>query len=278
MSSDFLDKDIVYVSSNDRYSGNSNDFVINLTDRIKSPNDYDTLTLLNFTCPKSYYLFNNINNKFYVNENGNISTITITNGNYDFTSLANELNTKLAGCLWTYAVSTNIVTGKFTFSVTNNGGIQPIFDFSGNSPYRIIGFDKAIYPFVTNSLTSVNIVNLQLTNTIKICCSIISKGTLATIIPNISDFSTITYSEQNPNFSSHGILTSNLGSVRIWLLDAISGNPLDLNGLDWFFSFAIYKKNNYYKHMIEDMQMQAKIADLNEKLRLLEESRLKNDQ
>ena len=271
MSADFLDKDIVYVSSSDRISGTSNDFIINLCDRIKTPNNYDTVSLINFSCPKSYYLFNSLNNRFIVIENGNQTVITIPIGNYDFYTLTNELNTLLSACVYTYQVTNSQLTGKFLFTVSNNNNIQPSIDFNtANSAYKILGFDKLLYTFAGNTLSSANIVNLQLTNTVRLCANFIYRGTLATIIPNIADFSMINYNEYNPNFTSHSITNTSLGNVRFWLLDGITNNPLNLNGLDWFCTFAIYKKNSYYEHMIEDTKMQAEIADITMRLSMLD--------
>ena len=66
MSSDFLTKDIVYISSADWTSGATSDFTIDISGYVRTPNDYDYATLLNFSCPKSYYLINDRNNTLHL--------------------------------------------------------------------------------------------------------------------------------------------------------------------------------------------------------------------
>jgi hypothetical protein len=281
MSSDFLDKDIVYVSSANRDSGDSDDFTINLTTQIRTPNDYDTVSLLNFSCPKSYYLINSLNNTFTVNENGNITTITITPGNYTLIGpldvFSTVLTNALSSCLWDYAITTNTSTGKYEFDVTGNGGIQPIFNFSGNSPYQILGFEKTSYTFTANSLTSVNIVNFQLVNNIKLCCNFVDKGILSIIVPNTSDFSNISYAEYNANFASHRLTTNSLGNAKFWIVEGNTGNPIDLNGLNFSFTFVIYKKNSYYQHMLEDRKLELQLMEVQQKLLDLDMRKNKKD-
>jgi hypothetical protein len=252
MSADFLEKDIVYVSSASPkvVSGTTNDFIIDLTDQIKFPNNYDTACLLKASIPKSYYLFNSTNNVFTVTESKTTTTITIPVGNYGISSLVTTLKSLLTACTWSYSTSTySTSTGKITFSVTGNGGVQPIFDFSGStSPYLILGFEQSPYTFSGSSLTSPNVVNLQLTNTILLMADIVDRsGLFNVIVPNNSDFTTINYIEQNPTFTSRNLIKLNVQNVHFKLLDGNTGNALDLNGLDINFVFAIYKSNNYFK-------------------------------
>ena len=191
MSTDFLEKDVVYISSSNRLNGTSNDFNIDLSDQIKSPNNYDTVTLLSASIHKSYYLINSSNNLFNVIENTNTTSITLPNGNYSVSSLVNQLNTSWTVCSWTYTVSINISTGKLTFSVKNNTA-QPSFDLTVSNLGLVIGFDLEVYAFTNNVLTSVNVVNFQLTNTIELMSDIVEKSTLSVIIPDNTDFSVIT--------------------------------------------------------------------------------------
>ena len=94
MASDFLSKDVVYVNSRSRLSGNSNNFSIDLTGQIRTPNNYDTATLLSFYCPQSYYLIDSSNNSFNVNEFGTITVIDLPIGNYNINSLVVQLNAR----------------------------------------------------------------------------------------------------------------------------------------------------------------------------------------
>lgn len=257
MSSDFLEKDIVYVNSANRSSGSTHDFYIDLSQQIKPNIDYDTVTVLNFACPKSYYLITSLNNTFTVTEGAFNTTITIPNGNYSFSTMASELTTLLQSCHWTYTVTTLSSTGTYLFSVSGNTG-QPIFNFSGSSPYAIIGFDQTSYTFSANKLTSPNIVQFQLTSTIQLMSDVVNKNVFATIVPNDPDFSTITYNEYAPAYTSQDLLPGyKVTSARFYLLDGNTGAPLDLNGINFSFTFAIYKKNIYFSKQLENLKIDA---------------------
>jgi hypothetical protein len=270
MSSEFLSKDLVYVNSNNRSQGNSHDFIIDLSQQIKPNNDYDSICLLNFTCPKSYYLIDELNNRFTVLEGLNSTLITIPSGNYDFLTLRATMQTLLQVCNFTYAVSANQVSGKYEFSVSNNAS-QPYFIFTNDSPNKTIGFEIDTYQFSANALTAPNIVNFQRTNTIELCSDIVKKSIFASIIQNSPDFSNITYTEFNASLSSQSLIKNNVNAVRFYLLDGNTGKPLLLNGLNFSFTFCIYKKNNYYEHMLQDAKTQATIDAIETEIRNLED-------
>lgn len=278
MSADFLQKDVVYVNSGKRINPletNSNNFSIDLSQQITKGNDYDTVSLLNFSCPKSYYIFNSVNNVFAVSENGVSSTITIPVGNYDVDTLATQLVTLFTASLsYTYTVTVSNTTGKYSFNVSNNVGVQPIFDFDVNySAYKVLGFNKTSYQFAGDILVSPNIVNLQISNTIQLCCNFVERSVLSIIIPNTGDFSSIDYVEYNPNFTSHRLIITELTNATFSLLDGNTGYYIDLNGLDYSFAFVIYKKNSYYQNMIEDRKLELMIKDLEEQVNDLEKQR-----
>lgn len=270
MSSEFLSKDLVYVNSSFRTQGNSHDFIIDLSQQISPNNDFDSICLLNFTCPKSYYLIDEQNDTFTVTEGIINTVITVPSGNYDFISLRAVLQTLLQACTFTYAVVANQVSGKYQFTVSNNTS-QPIFTFTTDSPHKVIGFDIGTYNFSADTLTGPNIVNFQRTNTIELCSDIVKKSIFASIIQNSPDFSNITYTEFNASLSSQSLIKNNVNSVRFYLLDGNTGKPLLLNGLNFSFTFCIYKKNNYYEHMLQDAKTQATIDAIETEIRQLED-------
>jgi len=263
MSSEFLEKDLVYVSSSNRLSGSSNDFTIDLSDQIR-PIDYDSITLLNFSCPKSYYLINSYNNTFTVLESKTTTTITVPVGNYILSNLTSALTTALTACSFTYAVAIDKRIGKYTFTVSGNLS-QPTFTFDDGLAY-VLGFEETSYTFASNILTSINVVNLQLTNTIELMSDVVRNSVLSVVIPAISDFSVINYNEPNPSFASKELVRSNIKSGRFYLIDGNTGTPLDLNGLNFNFTFAIYKKNTYYNKMLEDKKLELYLQSLKDSI------------
>lgn len=272
MASDFLSGDVVYVNSNQRISGTTTDFTIDLSQQIKTPNRYDRATLLSFNCPKSYYLINEFNNTFTLNENGQETEIVIPTGNYTFDSLTTELNTLFdttPGILWNYTVSNSFRTGKFLFTVTGNFA-QPSFTFADEavtrphlrstfttaSPCYIMGFTPGTFSFTNNSLTSPNVVKLQLLQSLILMANFVKGSRLSVIVPDMSDFGLITYVEQNPAFTAQELTNSQFQQCSFQLLDGDNGGLVNLNGLTFEFVFAIYQRNSYYEKMLRDKQLQ----------------------
>jgi hypothetical protein len=91
------------------------------------------------------------------------------------------------------------------------------------------------------------------------------------IIPNTQNFSYINYTEHNVQFASHTLSQNKINSANFRLLDAETGRPINLNGLDINFTFAIYKKNDYYDHMLRDRQAEIYIKTLEDELKKLDE-------
>jgi hypothetical protein len=266
MSSNFLTKDLIYVNSRNRVAGSSNDFIIDLSKQIPSfNNNYDSISLLSFYCSKSYYLFNSNNNTFILIENGISKTVTIPIGNYNISTLVIQIIVSLNSVAsYVYNATFSFLNGKLTFTVTGNGGIQPIFNFtSDNRCEEILGFDIDNYSFAGNSLMGAYIVNLQLTNTIQLLSNLVNNDILSIIIPNSSDFSNIQYNEQSPEFASRKLISNKLNSCHFWLLDE-AGDNLDLNGIEFSFSFAIFKSNSYYIDRLVNNKIDNYIKNIND--------------
>ena len=268
---DHFDKDVVYINSYDRLSGTSSSFTADVSQQVKPVNDYDSIVLLNASIPKSYYLVNNYSNTFQISESGYPTrTITLVNGNYSLTALRSALNTLIAaaGLQFTYVFSISQITGKSTFTSSGTGCA---LIFGTNSPWRILGFNKATYdiPLVGSAytVTSPNVVNLQLTNTIDIMSNVVDKGILSSVIPSQSDFGAILFIERNDGLVSKPIISRQFNSIQIYLLDGITGQPIDLNGLDVQMTLGLYKKNNYFKTMLEDHKLQLLQDDYEQRAR-----------
>lgn len=236
-----------------------------MSNYIRSPNNYDTATLLNFSCPKSYYLIDSQNNTFTLTEDKKSYDIVLTSGNYDVNTLKTEIQTKLNGHGYNYVVAYNRSTNKYTITVSGNA-TQPYIDFRNSNTYLIMGFEAQLYQFAANTLTSPNVCYLQSSTSLLLCCDFVVNNVLSQIVPNTQDLSIISYEENNPAFTSHDLSRTNIIDGRFYLLDAKTQSPIDLNGIDFEFSFAIYKKNTFYHNMMIDQQLQLQIQDLQKKL------------
>jgi len=265
----YLSADIIYVNSANRNSGTASDFIYDVSQYLRVPNRYNRCTLLKFACSKSYYLITSANNSFIVNENGVLHTITIPTANYTFSSLTTTLSALfVASCSYTYAINDNSDTGRFEFTVSGNGAVQPIFDFTTSaSPFEIMGFDYDTYTFVANYLESANIINFQKTEAIELCTDFVDRNVLSIIIPtNTIDFGTIDYDEKNPQFASRKLSNNNFTAGRFYLIDGNTGLPMNMNGINCRFVFVMYEENNYYAHMLEDKKLELTMQSLREEI------------
>ena len=242
--SDFLAKDYIYINSKDRITWTAADFYINVGDQIQTPNKYDNVVLLSASIPKSYYLINTINNTFQIAESTSTKTITIPVGNYSFSQMTSQLNTLMttSGLSYTYVWVANAQTGKFL--MTQSTGLLPSsLIFSSSSCYSVLGFNVGTSSLAgvvgSYTINSSNVVNFQLTNNIKIMSDIVDQSLLSVVIPDESDFSTILYQEVAPNYASKNFIANNTHLFHFWLLDGISGRPLDFNGIDVQFALTV---------------------------------------
>lgn len=244
------DGQIFYVSSADRISGTTSNFLYKFD--IDTESRYDTISILAASIPKSYYLIASYNNEFVLSENGTNVNITIPSGNYTLTAWKNiivsSLNTNSPHG-FTYAVTlpsvTSTNTGKLTFTVSGNGDIQPIFIFSEHL-YEQFGFDSGTYQFTANMLVSTNVVNLQLIGALFIhsdVCNNKHDSVLQEIYSNNSDYANITYQSTAVIPYSKKLAIKGINTYRFYLTDSY-GNEIDLNGLNWNFTILFYKKNN----------------------------------
>lgn len=208
---------------------------------IETTTNYDRIVLLGAVIPKSWYLVPSNNNTFTLNENGNLFTVTVTRGNYSLLSLATELQTALnnAGA-WTYTVSAGLSTGHLTFTVSGNGGIQPILSFD-ELWARILGFEgSTTATFSANSLESTTVCVLQKTLTVILKSSLVADdGILGQLFSGVQDLSIISYTCPSPYLYARK-LTSVSKIMNITLLDAITETELDLNGGNFQFQVGFF--------------------------------------
>lgn len=100
--------------------------------------DIAAIKVLEVEIPFAWYVFNSTNNVFFLVENGTAVTVgvpvTIPAGNYNATTLSAALAAALTAAspgLFTYTVTYNSGTGKFTFS-NNDPGVSALFWFSNS--------------------------------------------------------------------------------------------------------------------------------------------------
>lgn len=190
------------------------------------------------------------NSSLTVNENGTIRTMVFPKGTYNIRSLRTYFLARAVIDLgWTYAMTIPDAqagpdTSKYTWTVSGNGGVQPIF--STTDPYLAdhLGIDENVNnAFVADSFTSTNVVIFQSVDFIWIFSSIVKNktGLLQEVYVSNNAFnSTITFSPSNIESAAKRLTTTRNNIYRFTLLDSRS-NRIDLNGGTWSMILCIFK-------------------------------------
>jgi hypothetical protein len=251
---------IVYVNSLDRVSGTTSNFTFN----INFPQDirYNKVVVLDALIPKSYYLIANGYNTFQLKEGASTVTVTMPVGNYTyaaFKSITAQVLTSTSPNGWVYTCTsgnpnTSPDTGKFTWSVAGNGGVQPAFIFAKNM-YENFGFDSnSTNTFVGNSLTCTNIPKLQVEDRLFIGSNlIIGSSNQVAILQEVNaapspSFSSITYQCTCPEYYAKYINNTASSTFSFVLMDE-HGQNIDLNGLPCAFTLMFYQENDIWSKL-----------------------------
>jgi len=196
---------------------------------IEVPSDYHIhLGVLSASIPYSFYSVNSKNNLLLIG----IVQYIIPVGNYNI----NQFVSVLQNLLTQFTLSYNKITSKITFLYTDNFNISPL-----STCLDLIGFSGVnSLSSVNFSLTSINCINLQSTQSICVATNFISnsisiinqhKPTVICCIPiNCNPNSMITY--VNPSNYKINIFSSMFSLINIKLLDQ-DGILIDLNGCHW---------------------------------------------
>jgi hypothetical protein len=233
-------QELQYINSNNRINGSHSDFTIKI--QLKPGTTYKYVTVLDASIPKSFYIVPEHYNTFTLDENGASTTITIPAGNYTRKSLKETLATQLTSSSpnsWTYAVTysninSSVDTGKYTVSVSGNGGVQPSFIFTTNM-YEILGFDRnSTHSFLADTLVAPNVANLSRESTIFIRSDVCQEQD--DILQNIvtSDNPSFSYVDFRNYMPNEYKKKYNSGADNVFYFRITDENDrgLDLNGLN----------------------------------------------
>lgn len=255
---------IFYVNSKNRISGTNSDFTYVLN--IKPNNEYNRICVLQCLIPKSYYLVQQNQNTFTLTEDETDVNITLPIGNYSRKSMQRVLQTQLNNTSphgWNYTItypssSSEADTGKFTFTVSGNGGTQPVFTF-GEYLYEQLGFNSnSSNYFVNEILTSSNVIKLQREDTLFICSDICTgtngkNAVLQEVFANggSETFSNITFT--CPDVQAYSKPFNGKGSniFRFSVTDE-NFNQILLNGQNIVMSIVIYKDQNDMNKLLSE--------------------------
>lgn len=215
-------------------------------------NNASKLRLVSASIPITYYGVNSTNNIIYFNENiGANATATITSGNYTPSTLGSHLATILTAAspnARTYTVTYSTITNAFTITVSA-GTFR--FSFGTNtamSAFRVLGFNQ-VDGVLSASQTSPNQPQLNLTSVMCLRSSELAGRLIKSNVSNqMSDNvlyimpvtvalgELLTYYNQDSDY--YEIDMKNCNKFDLMLTD-LSGNILDLRGLNTYFEFEL---------------------------------------
>lgn len=217
-----------------------------------------TCGVVNAQIPVSFYTVNEYNNVL----DTSIGVITITKGNYTSASLIKELKSQFLALSYTMVITINSVTGKLSFTGTNN------FTFTASSSFVILGFDLTTTstanvlsaPFPLNLL---GIQQIKVTSNALACYNSSSSGlgetNLLGVIQNTAPpFGMILYN----NLNSFGILkNTRVSQLDIQLTDE-TNQFIDFNNIDFTLTIQMTifrkvntEKNTYLKQILKELQI-----------------------
>jgi hypothetical protein len=250
---------IYIVDSSQRLSGSNSEFSYQMI--LPKGNEYNRVLMLQAIIPKSYYLIDAPHNVMTLSENGVNRTVTLTPGNYNavmWTSFIGALLTSSSSQGYTYTCTipnsnSDVSTGKFTYRVTGNGLIQPIFIFPEESPINEqFGFDEgSSTSFAGGALTSTNVVKFQNEDALMIHSDISKNNDQS----SFSDVLQEIYASSTPSFTN--VIYQNTGLIEAYSKELTTknnnvfnfkitdehNNVLNLNGLNCLFTILVYRKD-----------------------------------
>ena len=131
-----LHKQIFYINSRNRLTGTDSSFSYKLN--IDQYVDYKYVSLISISIRKTFYSVQEPYNTFTLRHGLTDYLITIPEENYTRTSFAKILQIKLnevSSFIYTITfpnINRTVDNGKYTFTVSNNLGVQPIVIVGGN--------------------------------------------------------------------------------------------------------------------------------------------------
>lgn len=248
------------INSSQRIEGSDNRFSY----KIEIPKDrkYDRVCLLNAIIPKSYYLIQENDNSFILQENNVDINIQMPPGNYNRRSfqivVQNLLNNKsLNG--WTYEISYPSSYDQpddgiyhFTVNMKNTQGTSAII-MTQDAIHEQFGFHPdSINMFVDNKLKSSHVVKFNSEDCLYLHSDICSNHSNDS---NASDILQVIFAGSSGNFSNINYncsdvqafskpLSTSQSNVYKFNISNEDGHPINLNGLNIVLTILVFKNDD----------------------------------
>jgi len=267
-----LNSVIIHVNSRNRISGTDSNFSYEI--KLDATKSYDRVVVLQASVPKTYYLIQSGRNTFGLLE-GEVKTpvtVTVPEGNYSASSFATVVGALLTlaspnSLTYTITPPTSVRatnTGKFTFTVRTAGGGIPSSTVSfviGEYLFEQLGFDEnmTVDFDVSGNLTSANVVNFQLEDTLFIhsdICNNSNDNILQELnASNTPDFGKIEYTAYYPPMWSRA-MTSNSSNKYNFSITDEDGQLMNLNGRNLVLTLLVYKEDHLVREYAKTQLLQ----------------------
>jgi len=245
---------LFYINSSQRLSGTDGSFTYQMF--LDQPYTHVVVMQANF--PISYYIVSSGSNTFTLTESASTVTISIPVGNYNMNSfqtvLTSLLNTNSPHS-YTYAVTSpnqfsTTSTMKYTFTVSGNGGVQPIIAFPSTSlVYEQCGFSQtSSNHFSANTLVSSNVVKFIPEDTLFIhsdICENFQDDILQDVYNGNSAVGAICSYQlsTSPEAYAKRMQTKQSNIFKFSITDEF-GNIINFNGLNCLITVMLFIKDN----------------------------------
>ena len=195
------------------------------------------------TIPVSFYLINDETNTLSYVYNSSPFTLTLTNGNYNGSTMITELTNKFDDNGLTVVITLSQITGLLLFKFAN--AISPVDFIYNTGLMKILGFTQstsgvAIVPQLPMNLLGIQKINIcsgNLASISSFSSSVALSNSVIQSIPiDVPAFHQITYLDKANHY---GRMKSRfLSNIDIQLLDEF-GRFIEMNGIEFTLSFVI---------------------------------------
>jgi hypothetical protein len=248
----FTETKLINLNSKDAILNNStylSNVYFNYTGILKDEEDIveKYISIQNAQIPFSFYNINVYNNILKIQISTTIYTLTLTQGNYNATSLITEITTQLTNnSITDITITISPITGILTF--TKSSGSFSIIS-SGSTIYNVLGFVPGTnYNSVTQKIIAPYPLNLLGTLRLRICSFELATSnidyTLITLPIEVGNFGLIQYTNIS-NIKS--VLTNpSIDGFDILILDD-NNNQVNFNNINWTMTILltlVRKKQN----------------------------------
>ena len=202
------------------------------------------VSVVNAQFPVSFYTINATNNTLTYSYNvPTKTTITITAGNYNATSLISALTSAFTVNDIPISITINKLTGKLTFSAPLNysfyissTSILPVLGFS-NTSTSSSGSLNASYPLNLLGVKVISIKSAILAISAYTSETLGFSNTLATIPIDVPAFNLVSYYSNN-NLNKHILRVKHIDAIDISITDE-NENLIDFNNIDWTLTLCL---------------------------------------